>query len=76
MRARLAVASTLALLLVACGSRVDRAHFARIESGVMTPTRLTSALYAPWKTAGISRQQCGLARLRSSGYVSSAACGG
>ncbi|HZO09966.1 MAG TPA: hypothetical protein VFC77_11330, partial [Myxococcota bacterium] len=54
MRARVSAASTLALLLLlACGSRVDRAHFARIESD-MPEDEVIAILGEPTDTAGFS----------------------
>jgi hypothetical protein len=54
MRARLAAASTLALLLlIACGTRVDREHFARIESE-MPEAEVIAILGEPTDTSGFS----------------------
>ena len=52
-RARLAVAATLALLLLACASRIDREHFAKIEDD-MPEKEVIAILGEPTNTSAFS----------------------
>jgi hypothetical protein len=53
MYARLAAASALALFCLACGPRVDREHFAKIESD-MPEAEVIAILGEPTDTSGFS----------------------